>query len=335
MSASLKVPGSIRHSRILGLGVYRPERVVTNAELAPRLGLDADWIVKRSGIRTRRFSSEEENLPMMGHAAAGKALAAAGLTVADVGCVVVATTTHLTQMPSLASQVGYALGGSRVAAFDVHAACAGFPHALALASDMVRAGTAAYVLAIGAEQGSRITDHDDPGTAFLFADGAGAVVVGPSATPGIGPVVWGSDGSRADAVGMTGYWEPVLRENPELPWPRLGMQGWRVYRWATNELAPVARQMVEAAGLKMSDIDVFLPHQANMLIIDAVAKQVGFRDDVIVARDVENSGNTSSASIPLALDQLVSTGQVESGMTALTIGFGSGMVYAGQVIEIP
>jgi 3-oxoacyl-[acyl-carrier-protein] synthase-3 len=272
---------------------------------------------------------------MMGQAAAGKALAAAGLTAADVGCVVVATTSHMTQMPSLASQIGYALGGNRVAAFDVHAACAGFPHALALASDMVRAGTANYVLAIGAEQATHIVDPDDPGTAFLFADGAGAVVVGPSATPGIGPVVWGSDGSRADAVGMTGYWEPVLRENPELPWPRLGMQGWRVYRWATNELAPVARQIAKEAGLEISDIDVFLPHQANKLIIDAVAKQVGFRDDVIVARDVENSGNTSSASIPLALDHLVSTGQVESGMTALTVGFGSGMVYAGQVIEIP
>lgn len=335
MSGSLKVPDKIRHSRILGLGVYRPKRVVTNAELAPRLGLDESWIEKRSGIRTRRFSCKEESLPMMGQAAAGKALAAAGLTAADVGCVVVATTSHMIQMPSLASEVGYALGANRVAAFDVNAACAGFPHALALASDMVRAGTSDYVLAIGAEQSTHIVDPDDPGTAFLFADGAGAVVVGPSATPGIGPVVWGSDGSRADAVGMSGYWEPILRDDPGLPWPRLSMQGWRVYRWATTELAPIARQAIEAAGLEISDIDVFLPHQANRLIIDAVAKQLGFSDDVVVARDIENSGNTSSASIPLALDQLVSTGQVESGMTALTIGFGSGMVYAGQVIEIP
>lgn len=335
MSGSLKVPDGIRHSRILGLGVYRPKRVVTNAELAPRLGLDESWIEKRSGIRTRGFASDEENPRVMGQAAAGKALAAAGLTAADVGCVVVATTSHLTQMPSLASEVGYALGASRVAAFDVNAACAGFPHALALASDLVRAGTCDYVLAIGTEQSTLIVDPDDPGTAFLFADGAGAVVVGLSARPGIGPVVWGSDGSRADAVGMSGYWEPSLRDDPERPWPRLSMQGWRVYRWATTELAPIARQAVEAAGLELSDIDVFLPHQANRLIIDAVAKQLGFRDDVVIARDVENSGNTSSASIPLALDQLVSTGQAESGMTALTIGFGSGMVYAGQVIEIP
>jgi 3-oxoacyl-[acyl-carrier-protein] synthase-3 len=335
MGASLKVPDILRHSRILGLGVYRPKRVVPNAELAPRLGLDESWIEKRSGIRSRRFASEEETLPVMGQAAAGKALAAAGLTAADIGCVVVATTSHMTQMPSLASQIGYALGGQRVAAFDVHAACAGFPHVLALASDLVRAGTATHVLAIGAEQSTHIVDPDDPSTAFLFADGAGAVVVGPSDKPGIGPVVWGSDGSRADAVGMTGYWEPVLRENPELPWPRLGMQGWRVYRWATAELAPIARQAAQAAGLAISDIDVFLPHQANMLIIDAVAKQVGFRDDVIIARDIQESGNTSAASIPLALDHLISSGQVESGMTALTIGFGSGMVYAGQVIEIP
>jgi 3-oxoacyl-[acyl-carrier-protein] synthase III len=335
MTGSIKVPESLRHSRILGLGVYRPERVVPNAELAPRLGLDESWIEKRSGVRTRRFSSAEETLPVMGQAAAGKALAAAGLTAADVGCVVVATTSHMIQMPSLASEIGYALGASRVAAFDVNAACAGFPYALSVASDMVRAGTATHVLAIGAEQGTSLFDPDDPATAFLFADGAGAVVVGPSATPGIGPVVWGSDGSRADAVGMTGYWKPALREDPELPWPRLSMQGWRVYRWATTELAPVARLAVEAAGLTMSDVDVFLPHQANMLIIDAVAKQLELRADVIVARDIENSGNTSSASIPLALEQLVASGQVESGMTALTIGFGSGMVYAGQVIEIP
>jgi 3-oxoacyl-[acyl-carrier-protein] synthase-3 len=200
---------------------------------------------------------------------------------------------------------------------------------------MVRAGTAEYVLLIGAERITDILDPDDPATAFLFADGAGAVVVGPSETPGIGPVVWGSDGSRAAAVGMTGRWDPALREQPELPWPRLGMSGWRVYRWATTELAPAARRAVEAAGLELSDIDAFIPHQANMLIIDELAGQLGLRADVVIARDITDSGNTSSASIPLALDRLLAAGQVSGGMTALTIGFGSGVVYAGQVIEIP
>ena len=335
MTGTPSVPGAIRHSRILGLGVYRPKRVVTSGELAPRLGLDEKWILKRSGVRNRGFASPEETLTVMGEAAAGKALATAGLTSTDVGCVIVATTSHLTQMPSLASQIGYALGADRAAAFDILAACAGFPYALALASDMVRAGTASHVLAIGAERSTDIVDPDDAGTAFLFADGAGAVVVGPSDTPGIGPVVWGSDGSRADAVGMTGYWDPVLRTDPDLPWPRLGMQGWRVYRWATTELAPAILRTIDAAGLTVADIDVFVPHQANMLIIDALTEQLGFGDDVVIARDIENSGNTSSASIPLALDHLMATGQVESGMTALTVGFGSGMVYAGQVIEIP
>ena len=335
MTKSLSVPDKARHSRILGLGVYRPEHAVSSAELAPRLGLDEAWILKRSGVRNRRFASPEETLTMMAEAAAGKALAAAGVTASDVGCVIVATMSHLTQMPSLASQVGHVLGAGRAAAFDIIAACAGFPYAVALASDMVRSGTAGHVLAIGAERSTDIVEPTDAGTAFLFADGAGAVVVGPSDTPGIGPVVWGSDGSRGDALGMTGYWDPVLREDASLPWPRIGMQGWRVYRWATTELAPVARQAIDAAGLTPSDIDVFLPHQANMLIIDALAEQLGFGDDMIVARDIENSGNTSSASIPLALDHLLATGQVRSGMTALAIGFGSGVVYAAQVIEIP
>lgn len=334
MTGSLRAQEHLRHSRILGLGVYRPERVVSSAELAPRLGLDEAWIVRRSGVRNRRFASPEETLTMMAEAAAGKALAAAGVTASDIGCVVVATTSHLTQMPSLASQVSYVLGTNRAAAFDVLAACAGFPYAVALASDMIRSGTASHVLAIGAERSTDIVEPTDAGTAFLFADGAGAVVVGPSATPGIGPVVWGSDGSRADAVGMTGYWDPILRDASQ-PWPRLGMQGWRVYRWATTELAAVARRAIEAAGLSPAGIDVFLPHQANVRIIDALAQQIGFGDDVIVARDIENSGNTSSASIPLALDHLIATGQVKSGMTALAIGFGSGVVYAGQVIEIP
>ncbi|TDD73461.1 beta-ketoacyl-ACP synthase 3 [Actinomadura rubrisoli] len=334
MSAPLRTPPA-RHSRILGLGVHRPERSVPNAEIAGRLGLDEDWIVKRSGIRRRGYAGPEETLAVMATDAAAKALAAAGVEAAQIGCVVVATTTHLSQMPSLAAQVAHALGATSAAAFDVLAACAGFPYGLALASCMVQAGTAGHVLMIGAERITDILDPDDPSTAFLFADGAGAVVVGPSERPGIGPVVWGSDGSRADAVGMTGHWDPALREDPDLPWPRLGMSGWRVYRWASTELAPAARRAVEEAGLAIGDIDAFVPHQANMLIIDELAEQLGLRDDVVIARDIADSGNTSAASIPLALDRLLASGEAASGMTALTIGFGSGLVYAGQVIEIP
>lgn len=324
-----------RHSRILGLGVYRPRHSVGNAEISERLGLAEDWIRKRSGIVRRGYAEPDETLPMMAREAAAKALASAGIEPEQIGCVVAATTTHLSQMPSLASQVAHGLGAANAASFDILAACAGFPYGLTIASDLVKAGTADYVLMIGAERITDILDRDDSSTAFLFADGAGAVVIGPSDRERIGPVSWGTDGSRAQAVGMTGYWDPALRTDPSLPWPRLGMSGWRVYRWASTEMAPAALRAVQAAGLAIEDIDVFVPHQANLLIIEELVKQLGLREDAVIARDIVDSGNTSSASIPLALDRLLSVGDATSGMRALTIGFGSGLVYAGQVIEIP
>lgn len=315
--------------------MHRPRHSVTNAEIAPHLGLSDDWIVKHSGIRRRGYAEPDESLPMMAREAAAKALASAGIESLQVDCVIVATLTHLSQMPSLASQVAYELGAANASAFDLGAACAGFPYGLAVASDLVRAGTAKYTLVIGVERMTDVIDKNDPSTAFLFADGAGAVVVGQSDKPRIGPVVWGSDGSRADVVGMTGFWEPSLHGNPSLPWPHLGMTGWRVYRWATTELAPASRRAVEAAGMTISDIDIFIPHQANLLIVEEMAKQLGLREDAVVARDVTDSGNTSAASIPLALNRLITLGKANSGMVALTMGFGSGLVYAGQVIEIP
>ncbi|KAB2379138.1 beta-ketoacyl-ACP synthase 3 [Actinomadura montaniterrae] len=324
-----------RHSRIIGLGAYRPRRSVGNAEIASRLGLSEDWIVKRSGIRHRGYAGPDEPLSMMAREAAAKALADAGLDPARIGAVVVATVTHLSQMPSLASQVAHELGAVNAAAFDMLAACAGFPYALAVASDLVKAGTADHALIIGAERMTDIVDPDDAATAFLFADGAGAVVVGPSERPGIGPVAWGCDGSRADAVGMTGHWRPELHGDPSVPWPRLGMIGWRVYRWARDDLATAARRAIEAAGLAPGDLDALIPHQANLLIIDELARQLGLRDGAVVARDIAESGNTSAASIPMAMERLLAAGEVTSGMTALTIGFGSGLAYAGQVIEIP
>jgi 3-oxoacyl-[acyl-carrier-protein] synthase III len=323
---------TITNSRILGLGVHRPDRIVPNCEIAGRLGLDEAWIVKRSGIRERRYSRED--LPFMAVSAAEKALASAGVEATEIDCVVAATTTHLTQMPSLASDVARRIGARQAAAFDVLAACAGFCYGLALASDMIRAGTARYVLLIGAEKITDILDMNDPTTAFIFADGAGAVVVGPSDTPRIGPVVWGSDGSVADAVGMTGYWTPALLDG-DTRWPVLGMIGWKVFRWASNQLVPVARRAVEAAGLTTDDLDAFIPHQANILITKLVARGLCLGANVAIGRDIESSGNTSSASIPLAMDTLMRTGQAGSGATALLIGFGSGMVYAAQVVELP
>jgi 3-oxoacyl-[acyl-carrier-protein] synthase-3 len=328
------MPGSIRGSRMQGLGVYRPRRVVSNDEIAARIGVSVEWIERRSGIRSRRYAGPDETLPAMAVDAAGKALAAAGVDAADIGCVIAATTTHLTQMPALAVDVAHQIGATRTGAFDISAACAGFSYGLALASDMVRTGSVDYVLLIGAERISDILDHDDPTTAFLFADGAGAVVVGPSDTPRIGPVVWGSDGSRRDAVGMTGYWQRDLRD-PATPWPVLGMSGWRVYRWATEQLGDVARAAAERAGRRLDEIDAFVPHQANALITEAIANKAGLPSTVAIARDIRCSGNTSAASIPLAIDALVESGAAAPGATALMMGFGSGLVYAAQVADLP
>jgi 3-oxoacyl-(acyl-carrier-protein) synthase III len=328
-------PSAGRHSRILGLGTYRPRRVVPNAEIAPRLGLTDAWIEKRSGVQNRRFGAPDEPLPVMAAAAAGKAFAQAGIEPAQVGCVILATVTHLNQLPSLASEAAYRMGAVHAGSYDVAAACAGFPYALATASSLVSTGNIDYAVVIGAERFSDIIDHDDPATAFIFADGAGAVVVGPSTEPGIGPVVWGTDGSRADAVRMTGYWLPELQQDPSLKWPVLGMSGWKVYRWAVENLAAAAREAVARAGLTMSDLDAFIPHQANMLITNELVRQLEMPPSVAVANDVVHSGNTSAASIPLAMETLLASGDVDSGGLGLLIGFGSGMVYASQVVRLP
>ena len=333
-STTIRDTQVLRHSRLLGVGVYRPERSVPNTEIAERTGLDPAWIESRSGIRSRRYASPEETLPAMATAAAEKALAAAGIGADQLGTVIVATITSMEQMPAVAVEVAHRLGAPQTAAFDVSAACAGFCHAVALASDLVRLGRSEYVLVIGAERMTDILDHEDRDTAFLFADGAGAVVVGPSDEPGIGPVVWQADGSRNAALKMTAPWHDGTGERPE-DRPAITMAGWKVYRWATNELVPAARKMLDAAGVTADQIDAFIPHQANMLITDVVVEQLGLTDRTAVARDIVTSGNSSAASIPLAMDELLSSGKVASGGLALLVGFGAGLVYAGQVVRLP
>lgn len=324
-----------RASRILGVGSYRPERIVTNAEVAKRAGLSETWIEQRSGIRTRRYASKEETLQLMATAAAEKALAAAGLSAGDLDCVIVATITHMEQMPALSVQVAHQLG-VRGAAFDVSAACAGFCHALALASDMVRLGHANHVLVIGAERMTDILNHEDRSTAFLFADGAGAVVVGPSDETGIGPVTWRADGSRKNALMMSSPWdEELLRGAEPVQWPVITMSGWKVYRWATSELVPAISQILDQSGVRADQLDAFIPHQANMLITDHLAEEMQLPAHVKIARDIVEAGNTSAASIPLAMDRMLSGGEIPSGGLALLIGFGAGLVFAGQVVRLP
>ena len=232
------------HARILGLGGYRPSRVVTNEEICERIDSSDQWIRERSGIESRRWAAPDESVTDMCLAAAGKAVAQAGITPAQVGAVIVATVTHPLQTPSAAAAVAHRLGTANAAAFDVSAACAGFCYGVSMANDMVRGGSAEYVLVIGCEKLSDFTDSYDRSTAFIFGDGAGAVVIGPSDEPGIGPTIWGSDGSEYEAITQRASWIDVRDHNVEFP--TLTMQGQKVFRWAVWQMAPVAEKALEA-----------------------------------------------------------------------------------------
>jgi 3-oxoacyl-(acyl-carrier-protein) synthase III len=270
----------------------------------------------------------------MAVAAATTAIERAGIERAQVDAVIVATVSHLLQTPAVATAVADELGLQRPAAFDISAACAGFCHGLAIASDLVRGGSSTYVLVIGVERLSDITDRTDRSTAFLFADGAGAVVVGPSDEPGIGPVVWGSDGAQFDLIRQREDWRDVVAsDNPRMP--HLVMQGNAVFRWAAFEMAKIAHAALDRTGIGVDDLDLFVPHQANLRIVDAMARSLGLPPHVAIARDIVDQGNTSAASIPLALDRMVEDGEAKSGDMALLIAFGAGLAYAAQVVKVP
>ena len=333
MTGLLTLTGA-EHTAILGLGAYRPSRVVPNSEIIEAIDSSDEWIQQRSGIRTRRFATAEESVQMMSVAAARTAIERAGIETAQVDAVIVATVTHLMQTPAVATAIAYDLGLDRPAAFDISAACAGFCYGVAMASDMVRCGNARYVVVIGAERMSDIIDMTDRGTAFIFGDGAGAVVIGPAEESGIGPVVWGPDGEQYDLIRQREDWRDVMLAE-QAAMPTLSMQGSEVFRWASFEMAKIAQATLDRSGLTVDDLDVFVPHQANMRIIDAMARAMKLPPHVVVARDIAEQGNTSAASIPLALDRLVEDGEAKSGDTALLIAFGAGLAYAAQVVKVP
>jgi 3-oxoacyl-[acyl-carrier-protein] synthase-3 len=330
---SLTTDSQLRHSAILGLGHQRASRVVPNAELVEEIDSSDEWIQQRSGIIERRWATPEETVQVLGTGAARDALSDAGVEPGQIDCVIVATVSHMMQTPALACAIADDIGTTG-AAFDISAACAGFCHGIALASDLVRAGSATHVLVIGVERMSDLTDLTERGSAFIFSDGAGAAVVGRSEEPGIGPVVWGSDGSQYDLIRQREDWrEVVTAASPAMP--HLVMQGSEVFRWAVYAMAKVARETLERAGITPDDLDLFVPHQANMRITDAMARAMKLPDHVRIARDIAHQGNASAASIPLALRQMVHDGEAKSGDTALLIAFGAGLSYAAQVITIP
>jgi 3-oxoacyl-[acyl-carrier-protein] synthase-3 len=308
-------------SRIVALGHYQPPKVLTNDDLATMVDTDDAWIVSRVGIRTRHIA-EDETVADLAFRAAEKALATSGFDASTVDLVVVATCTAIDRSPNTAAQVAARLGIAAPAAYDINTVCSGFSYALATADHAIRAGAARRALVIGAEKMSDVVDWTDRTTCVIFADGAGAAVLEASETEGVGPVVWGSDPSKCDAVRIDG-WDPTISQ-----------QGQAVFRWATTQIAPLALEACEKAGITPAELEGFVPHQANLRIIDAIAAKIG-APDAVVARDVVDSGNTSAASIPLALSKMVERGELRTGAPVLLLGFGGGLAYAGQVIRCP
>ncbi|EOD64203.1 beta-ketoacyl-ACP synthase III [Amycolatopsis vancoresmycina] len=322
---ALSLTTGSRGSRVLGVGSYQPAKIVTNDDLSQTMDTNDEWIQTRVGIVERRFAEKDELLTDMAVAAGTAALADARVDPSEVDTVILPNCTMPTLIPNAAAQVAARIGIPSPGAFDLNAACAGFCYGLGVASDLIRAGSAKKVLVIGAEKLTDSVDPVDRANAIIFADGAGAAVVGPSDEPGIGPVSWGSAGDLVDLIYMRD--EKYIYQ-----------EGQSVFRWATTKIAPIAMQALEAAGLKPSDVDVLIPHQANLRIVEAIAKKLranGARDDMVVADDIKYSGNTSSASIPLALDHMRKAGTAKSGDVVLAVGFGAGLSYAGQAFLCP
>ncbi|MBO0806480.1 MAG: ketoacyl-ACP synthase III [Nocardiopsaceae bacterium] len=312
-------------ARILSFGGYQPDRVVTNDDLASMVDTSDEWIRSRVGIASRRIAPDGETVGDMAVAAGAKALAASGLRPADVDLVIVATCTPESPIPNVAASVAHRLGIVAPGAFDLNAACAGFCYALSVASDAVRAGTSRHALVIGSEKMSQWVDWSDRSTCIILADGAGAAVVGPAGDgepAGIGPVAWGSAGEAAERITIPDRYGYFRQDGPA------------VFRWSTTAMAPVAAQACERAGVKPDEITAFVPHQANLRIIESIARKLGI-DRERLADDIVHAGNTSSASIPLALARMADDGRLEPGTPALLLGFGAGLCYAAQVVTLP
>ncbi|MHA6967548.1 beta-ketoacyl-ACP synthase III [Glutamicibacter bergerei] len=352
MSPQLLTPTPNAYSAILGTGSFRPDVVVTNDDVCQWIDSSDEWIRQRTGIITRHRADANTSVLDMAQGAAQAALEDAGISAAQLDTVIVATVTFPHATPSAAAALADRLGATPAPAYDISAACAGYCYAIAQADALVRSGLAQHVLVVGVEKLSDYIDNTERTISFLLGDGAGAVIVGASPVPGISPSVWGSDGSKWNAISMT-HSQLELRDSflgatellesavdeplEELanPWPTLRQDGQTVFRWAVWEMAKMAREALAEAGLKAEDLAAFIPHQANMRIIDELAKQLKLPDTVLVARDIAENGNTSAASIPMAMDRMRKAHPQLSGKFALQIGFGAGLVFGAQVVLLP
>lgn len=332
------VPGNY-NARLLGIGAYRPSRLVTNEEICKLIDSSDEWIYERSGIRTRRFATKDENLRFMAAEAGRRAIENSGVPLDKINAVILASSTWSTYVPHGAPTIAEDIGLTNPAAMDIAAGCAGFGHALALADSLIRSGNSENILVIGGERMSECLDMTNRSNCFLFGDGAGAVVVGRSDINGISPTVWGSDGKSADAIRQTvdfvDFMEQVEKTTEPVKRPTLHMDGQKVFKWAAFRLGGALEETLSRAGLTPNDIDAFIPHQANGRINELMYRKLGFREGTPLANDIEFTGNTSAASIPLAMEELLSSGKAKGGDLALCLGFGSGLTYAGQVVILP
>ncbi|RKN45998.1 beta-ketoacyl-ACP synthase III [Streptomyces hoynatensis] len=315
-------------STIRAAAHHLPARVLANEELAARLSTSDAWIRSRVGPATRHLADPDETVAGMASAAAGKALAHSGLAPEEIDLVVVATSTTAERMPSTAARVAQELRVPTAAAFDVNAACSGFSHALAIADHALSAGAARHALVVGADKMSDFLDWEDRTSCVIFGDGAGAVVVSAAAAPapGIGPVAWGSRPDLGDAV--------TIGPAPGRARPLFTQQGQSVYRWATTALASVARRACHNAGVAPGELAAFVPHQANLRIIESLARQLD-APGAYIARDIVDCGNTNAASIPIALSRLVERRAVPGDSAVLLLGFGAGLSFSAQVVRCP
>ncbi len=333
MSPTLNQITGSAYTRIYSFGAARGENAVPNDDLIGPIDSSDEWIRQRTGIVTRVRADKGTDAIDLAAIAGAEAIEKSGIPADQVDLVIVATISNPKQSPSVSAIVADRVGANPAAAYDVNAACAGYAYAITQADALIRSGAARYALVIGTEKLSDVVDPADRSISFLLGDGAGAALIGPSDTPGIAPAVWGSDGSKADAVGMNA----TLTEfrDGEVPWPTLRQEGQTVFRWAVWEMAKVAREALDKAGVEPNDIAAFIPHQANMRIIDEFAKQLKLPESTVIARDIETTGNTSAASIPLASHRLMAEHPELSGGLALQIGFGAGLVFAAQVVVLP
>jgi len=331
--AKLNQSTPVAFSKIYSLGAARGDLTVTNDEIAGPINSSDEWITQRTGIITRMRASKHRSLMDMAVEASNEAIKKAGIEASEIEAVIFSTITHPYQTPSAAALLGDLVGANPAPAFDISAACAGYCYAIAQADSLVRSGVAKYVLVVGGEKLSDFIDPTDRSISFLLGDGAGAAIVGPSDSPGISQSVWGSDGSKWEAVGMTG--SLLDFRDGIAAWPTMVQEGQTVFRWAVWEMVKVAKQALEVAGVKAEELDAIVMHQANERIIDEMAKQLDLPEHVVVARDIKTTGNTSAASIPLAMHALLEQGQIKSGDLALQIGFGAGLAFGAQVVVVP